>query len=96
MSNMTPFVKPEYGFGGIVTGTTILFFTMTGFDFISTISEEAKDTQKDAPNAMRETVLICTLLYIFVAISLTGMGLGKGLNYAPETALADSFNNAGI
>jgi APA family basic amino acid/polyamine antiporter len=52
MSNMTPFVKPEYGFGGIVTGTTILFFTMTGFDFISTISEEAKDTQKDAPKAM--------------------------------------------
>ncbi len=45
---------------------------------------------------MRETVIICTLLYMFVAISMTGMGLGKGLNYAPETALADSFHNAGI
>jgi APA family basic amino acid/polyamine antiporter len=72
-----------------VTGTTILFFAITGFDFICTISEEAKDTKNDAPNAMRETVIICTVLYMFVAISLTGMGLGKGLNYTPETALAD-------
>jgi hypothetical protein len=38
---------------------------------------------------MRETVIICTVLYVFVAISLTGMGLGLGENYVAETAMAD-------
>lgn len=54
---------------------------MIGFDFISTISEEAENTKRDAPIAMSSTVVICTVIYLFVSISLTGMGLGKTLNF---------------
>ena len=73
---MAPVTKEEYGWGGTILGSTILFFAMIGFDFISTISEEASNTKRDAPIAMRETVIYCTVIYCFVAVSLTGMGLG--------------------
>ena len=87
---MQPFVTEEYGYSGTVTGVTICFFAMIGFDFISTISEEARNTQQDAPKAMRETVILCSVLYISVAISLTGMGLGQNtVNYVADTAMAD-------
>ena len=75
-SNMTPFTKPEYGFHGIVQGSTILYFAMTGYDFISTISEEAKNTKIEAPLAMIDTVVICVGIYMLVAIAMCGMGFG--------------------
>ena len=41
---------------------------------------------------MIETVIICTILYVGVAVSLTGMGLGTNTSsYSPETAMADCF-----
>ena len=49
---------------------------MIGFDFISTISEEAQNTARDAPVAMIRTVVYCTIVFVLVAISLCGMGLG--------------------
>lgn len=45
---------------------------------------------------MRDTVIICTIIYLFVSISLTGMGLGKTLNFQPETAFADLFTEKGM
>ena len=57
-------------------GTTILFFSMIGFDFISVIVEEARDSDLDVPIAMRETVIYCCTIYILVAVSMTGMGFG--------------------
>lgn len=45
---------------------------------------------------MRETVVICTVVYCLVAVSLSGMGLGKSESYVAETAMADQFNIAGL
>jgi basic amino acid/polyamine antiporter, APA family len=69
---------------------------MIGFDFISTISEEAQNTKRDAPIAMRDTVIICTIIYLFVAVALIGMGLGKTINYQAETAFADLYTQSGM
>lgn len=95
-SNMIPHVKEEYGWHGTVHGATIVYFASIGFDFISTISEEAKNTQLDAPYSMQFTVIVCTIIYIFVALALTGMGLGRGGEFVAETAMATAFENAGL
>lgn len=67
----------------------MLFFSIVGFDFLSMISEEAKDATKDVPLAMRDSVLISTLCYVLVGISMCGMGLGRSPDFMPSTAIAD-------
>jgi basic amino acid/polyamine antiporter, APA family len=70
------FVTPKYGYRGTLFGCTMLFFAMIGFDIVSTIAEEAKNAQVDAPAAMRETVVICSVMYAVISIAFCGMGLG--------------------
>jgi basic amino acid/polyamine antiporter, APA family len=76
-SNYHPFV-PE-GWSGVLTGGSIIFFTYIGFDSISTAAEEARNPQRDLPIGIIATLVICTLLYIAVAVVLTGMTSWKGL-----------------
>ena len=74
------FIKPAYyhpfapsGWSGILTGGSIIFFTYIGFDSVSTASEECRDPQRDVPIGIIATLVICTILYIGVAVVLTGM-----------------------
>jgi len=69
--NYHPFA-PE-GWSGILTGGSIIFFTYIGFDSVSTAAEEAKNPQRDLPIGIIATLIICTLLYICVAVVLTGI-----------------------
>lgn len=61
------------GWKGIMTGAALVFFAYVGFDAVSTTSEEAKNPQRDLPRAMIFALIVCTLLYIIVAGTLTGM-----------------------
>ncbi|HWX93464.1 MAG TPA: amino acid permease [Terriglobales bacterium] len=61
------------GFSGILTGGSIIFFTYIGFDSVSTAAEEAKNPQRDLPIGIIATLVICTVLYIGVAVTLTGI-----------------------
>jgi len=70
-SNYHPYV-PE-GWSGVLTGGSIIFFTYIGFDSVSTAAEEAKNPQRDLPFGIIATLIICTLLYIAVAVVLTGI-----------------------
>ena len=70
-SNYHPFV-PE-GWSGVLTGGSIIFFTYIGFDSVSTAAEEAKNPQRDLPIGIIATLIVCTLLYISVAVVLTGI-----------------------
>ena len=88
-SNLSPMVPEDQGFYGVVKSTQLLFFAMIGFDFVSTISEEARNASKDVPVAMYLTVVLCTLANAIVAFAMTGMGMGKEVYTAPETAMAD-------
>lgn len=69
--NWTPFAPN--GFEGIFMGAFLIFFAYIGFDAISTTAEETKNPQKDLPIAIIGTLFICTVLYIIVALVLTGM-----------------------
>ena len=74
------YVKPENwhpfmpnGFSGVLKGVSAVFFAYIGFDAISTTAEECKNPQRDLPRSMFYSLLICTVLYIAVAIVLTGI-----------------------
>ncbi|MFM8995242.1 MAG: amino acid permease, partial [Bacteroidota bacterium] len=69
--NYEPFM-PE-GFQGVMKGVSALFFTYIGFDAVSTLAEESKNPQRDLPRGMFYSLLICTILYIFITLVLTGM-----------------------
>ncbi|HEX3760594.1 MAG TPA: amino acid permease [Kofleriaceae bacterium] len=76
------YVKPENwtehggfapnGFAGISSAAAIIFFAYIGFDAVSTASEEARDARRDMPFGIIASLVICTVLYIVVALVLTG------------------------
>ncbi len=70
-ANWKPFAPS--GFGGIVTGGAIVFFTYIGFDSVSTAAEEAKNPQRDLPFGIIVSLIVCTVLYIGVSVVLLGM-----------------------
>ena len=63
------------GWPGVLTGGSIIFFTFIGFDSVSTAAEEAKHPQRDIPFSIIATLIVCSVLYIAVAVVLTGMEL---------------------
>lgn len=74
------FVNPERwldfmpnGFSGTMRGVGAVFFAYIGFDALSTTAEEARRPKRDLPLAMILSLAICTMLYIAVALVLTGL-----------------------
>jgi len=69
--NWTPFMPN--GIPGVMGSVAAVFFAFIGFDSISTTAEECKNPQRDLPRAMIICLVICTLLYVAIALVLTGM-----------------------
>ncbi len=80
-ANWHPFLPN--GFSGMMKGVSGVFFAYIGFDAISTTAEECENPQRDLPRGMIYSLIICTVLYILVALVLTGM-----VNYS-ELRVAD-------
>jgi amino acid transporter len=70
-SNWTPFAPN--GMSGLLKGISAVFFAYIGFDAISTTAEECKNPQRDLPRAMLWSIVICTLIYVVIALILTGI-----------------------
>lgn len=85
-SNWTPYMPN--GFSGVITGAAIVFFTYIGFDSVSTAAEECRNPQRDMPVGIIGTLLICTVLYVSVAIVLTGIVDWRTLSNAAPVATA--------
>jgi len=71
IENWTPFMPN--GFGGVMGGVSAVFFAYIGFDAVSTLAEESKNPQRDLPKGMIYSLVICTVVYIILALVLTGM-----------------------
>jgi APA family basic amino acid/polyamine antiporter len=74
------FIEPRHyhpfspnGWSGVLTGGSIIFFTYIGFDSVSTAAEECNRPQRDVPIGIIGTLVVCTVLYIGVAVVLTGL-----------------------
>ena len=85
-SNWKPFAPN--GFPAVLTGAAIVFFTYIGFDSVSTAAEECRRPQRDLPFGIIMTLVICAVLYIAVALVLTGIAKYDTLNNAAPVATA--------
>ena len=78
VDNWSPFAPN--GVGGILKGVSAVFFAYIGFDAISTTAEECENPQRDLPRGMMWAIIICTILYVAIALVLTGMVSYSELN----------------
>ncbi len=87
--NWTPFAPN--GFEGIFMGAFLIFFAYIGFDAISTCAEETENPQRDLPIGILGTLIFCTVLYVFVALVLTGIVPLQTINTSAPIAAAMKF-----
>jgi amino acid transporter len=91
-ANWNPFLPNE--FSGVLKGVSAVFFAYIGFDAVSTTAEECRDPQRDLPKGMIYSLVICTVLYVLIALVLTGMVSYKELNV--NDPLAFVFQRVGL
>ncbi len=96
--NWEPFIPPQagegkFGWDGIVRGAGVIFFAYIGFDAVSTAAQETKNPQRDMPIGILGSLAICTVLYIAVALVLTGIVNYTKLNVPDPIAVG--INEAG-
>jgi APA family basic amino acid/polyamine antiporter len=92
-ANWHPFVPPnagkfgEFGWSGVLRGAGVIFFAFIGFDAVSTAAQEARHPQRDMPIGIMVSLVICTVLYVAVALVLTGVVKYTQLNVPAPIAL---------
>ncbi|MFN8310210.1 MAG: amino acid permease [Chitinophagales bacterium] len=90
--NWSPFLPNKIG--GVLKGISSVFFAYIGFDAISTTAEECKDPQRDLPRGMMYALAICTVIYVVIALVLTGMVKYDQLNVGEPLAFV--FDRVGL
>jgi APA family basic amino acid/polyamine antiporter len=93
-ANWHPFLPPnighfgQFGMSGALRGAGVIFFAYIGFDAVSTAAQESKNPKRDMPIGILGSLAICTVLYILVALVLTGLINYKFLNVPDSLAVA--------
>lgn len=90
--NWNPFMPN--GMNGVLQGVSSVFFAYIGFDALATTAEECKNPRRDLPKSMIASLVICTVLYILISLTLTGMVNYKDL--AVGDPLAFVFGERGV
>jgi APA family basic amino acid/polyamine antiporter len=90
--NWSPFMPN--GVSGVLKGVSAVFFAYIGFDAISTTAEECNNPQRDLPRGMFYSIIICTVLYVAIALVLTGIVHYTELNVGDPLAYA--FQQVGL
>nr|MCU0363311.1 amino acid permease [Bacteroidales bacterium] len=84
----------SFGVSGILRGAAVIFFAYIGFDAVSTAAQESKNPQRDLPIGILGSLAICTVLYILVALVLTGIVSYTKLGVPDPIAVGvDSMNS---
>ncbi len=78
----------EFGWSGILRGSSVVFFAYIGFDAVSTAAQEARRPQTDMPVGILGSLIICTVLYILMALVMTGMVSYQQLGVPDPVAVA--------
>jgi len=95
--NWEPFIPPNegmfghFGWSGILRGAGVIFFAYIGFDAVSTAAQETKNPQRNVPIGILGSLFVATLLYIAVALVLTGVVKYDMLNVPDPIAVAVDF-----
>jgi APA family basic amino acid/polyamine antiporter len=99
--NWVPFIPPQegpgkFGWDGVVRGAGVIFFAYIGFDAVSTAAQECKTPQRDMPIGILGSLAICTVLYIAVALVLTGIVKYTNLNVPDPIAVGINAAGPGL
>ncbi|HSR15799.1 MAG TPA: amino acid permease [Gemmatimonadales bacterium] len=81
------------GWEGVGAGAAIIFFSYIGFDAVSTAAEETRDPGRDMPFGIIMSLVVCTVLYIVIALVMTGMTPWKNLGTAEPIITALQYAN---
>jgi len=85
--------QQTFGVLGIISAASVVFFAYIGFDVVATTAEEARNPQRDLPRGIIGSLVICTVLYVAVALVITGMVRYDRID--PDAALATAFQDVG-
>jgi APA family basic amino acid/polyamine antiporter len=95
------FVRPAYwlplvpfGSGSIFAAAALVFFAYLGFDVISVAAEESRHPERDVPFGIIGSLVLCSLIYLAVALVLVGMVPFRGIN--PESPFSTAFRQVGL
>lgn len=100
--NLTPFIPPnqghfgEYGWSGVLRGSAVIFYAFIGFDGVSTSAQESKNPQRDVGLGIIGALAACTILYVAMAIVMTGLADYRTLNVANPVTVALSAVGGGL
>ena len=100
--NWHPFIPKNtgvwghFGWSGILRGAGVIFFAYIGFDAVSTAAQEATNPQRDMPIGILGSLSISTVLYILVAIVLTGIVSYTTLNVSDPVAVGVNAMGKGM
>lgn len=92
--NWQPFIPEntgtwgEFGWSGILRASGVIFFAYIGFDAVSTAAQETRKPSFDLPFGLLVSLAICTLLYILMSLTLTGLLSYPQLDSAAPVAVA--------
>lgn len=101
-ANWHPFIPKNtgefgsFGISGILRGAAVIFFAYIGFDAVSTAAQESKNPQRDLPIGILGSLAICTILYILVALVLTGIVSYTKLGVPDPIAVGVDSMNSGF
>ena len=85
-----------FGLSGVFTGAAAIFIAYIGFEAVATAAEETKNPNRDLPIGIIGSLLVCIVLYISVALALTGITNYTELNNAEPMAFALRQNGSNI
>jgi len=97
--NLHPFIPPNtgtwgtFGWSGVLRATGVIFFAYIGFDAVSVAAQEAKNPQRDMPIGILGSLIICTVLYVLMSLTMTGLASYTSLNVPHPVFVA--IQNAG-
>lgn len=100
--NLTPFIPPnqghfgEFGWSGVLRGSAVIFYAFIGFDGVSTSAQESKNPQLDVGLGIIGALAACTILYVAMAIVMTGLADYRTLNVANPVTIALSAVGGGL
>lgn len=84
----------HFGWHGVLTGASVVFFAVFGYDTLTTAAEEARNPQRDLPRAVLLSLAVAMVLYIAVSLVLTGIVPYASLS--GEASVSDAFNAIGL
>lgn len=94
--HLTPFIPPNnghwghFGISGVLAASGIIFFSFVGFEAVSVAAQEAKNPRRDLPIGILGSLFVCTVLYMLMALVLTGVSDWRALDVANPVSFAVS------